>query len=77
MIYCDLKLSTVQIFAKSGVGCEAGQGGEAPDSTTWQQEGAGQATNTSPDSSQSFAKQPDTAQQHFPSDTTLNCFQVT
>ena len=57
-----------QIFSQS----KAGPDSESPDSTTWQEPPSGQPAHSSPDSSGAkTAEGP-----HFPSDTTLNCFQV-
>ena len=57
-----------QIFSQS----KSGPDSESPDSTTWQEPPSGQPAHSSPDSSGGkTAEGP-----HFPSDTTLNCFQV-
>ena len=57
-----------QIFSQA----KAGPDSESPDSTTWQEPPSGQPAHSSPDSSGAkTAEGP-----HFPSDTTLNCFQV-
>ena len=60
-----------QIFSQSKAG-QAGPDSESPDSTTWQEPPSGQPAHSSPDSS--GAKTAEGS--HFPSDTTLNCFQV-
>ena len=56
-----------QIFSQFKAGPDSG----SPDSTTWQEQAPGQPAHSSPDSSQTK-----TEGAHFPSDTTLNCFQV-
>ena len=57
-----------QIFSQS----KSGPDSESPDSTTWQEPPSGQPAHSSPDSSGGKT----TEGPHFPSDTTLNCFQV-
>ena len=77
-----------KIFSQSKAAAAA-QTEDVPDSTTWQDQGCA-PSNSSPDSSQSFCAAPAGGQPappaansnksegapHFPSDTTLNCFQV-
>ena len=79
-----------KIFSQSKAAAAQVNPEEVPDSTTWQDQGCA-PSNSSPDSSQSYSMAPAAAGQpaqpagssskseggpHFPSDTTLNCFQV-